>query len=58
MGILGKEDELQLPFHMNSGNCVKKFKSIVDHQEGCKKSLLVSSRLYTSSMVLLCSPLT
>ena len=44
MGIQGKGDKLQLPFQMNSGNCVKKFKSVlsmVDGQAGCRKGCCV-----------------
>ena len=44
MWIQGKGDKLQLPFQMNSGNCVKKFKSVlsmVDGQAECREGCCI-----------------
>ena len=53
----GTEIKLQLPFQMTSGNCVKKFKSMLsmaDGQAGCRKGPLCPTGPHRPAAVLLC----
>ena len=58
MWIQGKGDKLQLPFQMNSGNCVKKFRSMlsmVDGQAECREGCCILCVVYSCALsALLC----
>ena len=57
MGIQGKGDKLQLPFQMNSGNCVKKFKSmlsVVDRQGAEKAACVLQASICGLQFCIVC----